>query len=234
MTNLVFDRASTDVTYLNTLRTKVRNRTASTEEFDEWLKASLKGAYNYTDLNRVGEAVNYIANLLNTYGYANTVKAKTDWNMEDKPNPQQMNEYLANINKLKEVFTVKKDTPNTPSSMIYLNWEKANDIEKILYDINLIIGYLEGYFIHSGVANLGQDRVWQQRFRRLRNWASQNYKLSQYADTDTVSFISSKEEAKTLSSTSNLRLVQFTELDKVNDVITAFNSNMVSLDSLIG
>ena len=47
-----------------------------------------------------------------------------------------------------------------------LNYVKANDIEKILTDIEDLIHGMEQYFVYSGVANSGQSRMWQNRFRR--------------------------------------------------------------------
>lgn len=167
MDNLIFDRKNQDVTKLKTLRTKVRNRTASTEEYEEWL-TSLKGAYNNTDLNRVGEAINFLSELLNNYGYTNDAKARTDWAIEEKPNPEQMQDYLNNLNKLKEAYYIYSETVDLPNDMVGLTFDEANNIEKMLYDINEIIENMEKNFVFSGVANCGQNRLWQQRFRRLK------------------------------------------------------------------
>lgn len=173
MVDLIFDRKETDIARLKTLRTKVRNRTATTSEYNEWL-TSLKGAYNNTDLNRVGEAINYLANLLNTYGYVNTATAKTDWQIGDKPNPEQMTDYLNNLNKLKTAFTVKPSTPNLPKDMVDLLYSEANNIEKFLFDIDELLRAMAKTFVYSGITGSGQNRIWQQRFRRynksLRQW----------------------------------------------------------------
>lgn len=188
MVNLIFDRKETDIARLKTLRTKVRNRTATTSEYNEWL-TSLKGAYNNTDLNRVGEAINYLANLLNTYGYVNTATAKTDWQIGDKPNPEQMTDYLNNLNKLKTAFAVKPSTPNLPKDMVDLLYSEANNIEKFLFDIDELLRAMSKTFVYSGVAGAGQNRIWQQRFRRytrsLKQWLelTQTY-WSDFSDTD--------------------------------------------------
>lgn len=189
MVNLIFDRQEADIARLKTLRTKVRNRTATTSEYNEWL-TSLKGAYNNTDLNRVGEAINYLANLLNAYGYVNTATAKTDWQIGDKPNPEQMTDYLNNLNKLKTAFVVKPSTPNLPKDMVDLLYSEANNIEKFLYDIDELLRAMSKAFVYSGVAGAGQNRIWQQRFRRytrsLRQWLelTQVY-WNEFSDTQT-------------------------------------------------
>ena len=165
MINLIYDRTSSDVARIETLRKKVKNNTATTAELSEWL-TSLKGAYNYTDLNRVGEAIKTLATLLNDYGYVNSIEPKTDWEVGDKPNQAQMQKYLADLQALKDTYYVYSTTPQVPTDMVSLTYEEANNIEKILADIENVIKNMEKNFIHCGVANCGQTRVWQQRFRR--------------------------------------------------------------------
>lgn len=165
MVKLIFDRKNEDVARLKTLRTKVKNRTATIKEYEEWL-SSLKGAYNNTDFNRVGEAINYLADLLNSYGYKNDAVARTNWEVSEKPNQEQMNDYLNNLNKLKECYSVKPNTPDLPFNMEKLTFAEANNIEKILYDINELIEGMKQNFIMCGVPSCGQSRIWQQRFRR--------------------------------------------------------------------
>lgn len=233
MDNLIFDRKNQDVTKLKTLRTKVRNRTASTEEYEEWL-TSLKGAYNNTDLNRVGEAINFLSELLNNYGYTNDAKARTNWAIEEKPNPEQMADYLLNLRKIKDAYFVNINTPDLPVDMDKLTFEEANNIEKMLQDITDLLAYMTENFVYSGVANLGQDRLWQQRFRKSKVWATQNYMFSQYLDTDTVLTISSMDTGVVESGTDNLDLAQLYEHQKVVNSIATLNNSMNKMDDLIG
>ena len=65
---LVTDRTQADVDNLATLLR--RNFSTWTQEEREWFKrANSKGAYNYTDLNRVIEAMDYLNDLFAGYGY---------------------------------------------------------------------------------------------------------------------------------------------------------------------
>ena len=66
---LITNRSSTDVSALVTLNKKISNGTATTEEVAEYAKANHRGAYNYTDLNRVAKAMEYLDNRLKQYGY---------------------------------------------------------------------------------------------------------------------------------------------------------------------
>ena len=66
--NLITDRSQSDVDALRALLSRGKaNWTA--EELAEFNLARSKGAYNYTDLNRVTAAMEYINERLNGYGY---------------------------------------------------------------------------------------------------------------------------------------------------------------------
>lgn len=231
MINLIYDRTPADITRLKTLRTKIKNRTATESEFAEWL-TSMKGAYNNTDLNRVGEAINYLSGVLNEYGYTNNASARTDWEIGEKPNPAQMSDYLDNINKLKQAFPYTEI--ELPTDMSNLVIKDANDIERFFYDQIETMLFMVQTFVYSGVSGLGQNRVWQQRFRRGYSWVSQNYRLNQYAEYDTVALISTEEEGKILDGTEKLNLAKITSLSNVADSIATINNSMVILDTISG
>lgn len=98
-----------------------------------------KGIYTHEDLNRVGEAVNIISGLFNDNGYANSVVGRTDWTADDTPDVSDMAMYLQNVADLRAIIGAKADTPDTPSTMAFLNYIKANHIEQILLDIDEIV-----------------------------------------------------------------------------------------------
>jgi len=63
-----------------------------------------KGAYNYTDLNRVENNCEYVMNLLNNSGLFYipvTISVKTDWTVDDIPNIKDINRIRNNIITLK-------------------------------------------------------------------------------------------------------------------------------------
>lgn len=127
----------------------------------------LKGAYNNSDLNRVEKKVEELYNILKGYSYDDRIEViKTDWERTDFFKAEDGKRYLSNIRKLISSYFVKNDTPRLPSTMDKLSYEDANAIEQILEDIEEIITNMEQVFIYSGVACSGQNRVWQQRFRR--------------------------------------------------------------------
>lgn len=83
-----------------------------------------KGAYNYSDLNRVERAVAEISDIANL-----GLVTKTDWTMWDVPTESDMNRYLGNIGVLRTLYSSNISLPN---SMANLTYETANNIEKII------------------------------------------------------------------------------------------------------
>jgi hypothetical protein len=90
------------------------------------------GYYNATDLNRVGGAVQYLADLLASHGYAVSVSPKTDWAIADIPTPAQMAAYLADVEAIKDKFY---GTAPLPGAMDDLTAEGANNIERLLLEV---------------------------------------------------------------------------------------------------
>lgn len=98
-----------------------------------------KGTYNATDLNRVGECVQILADVLNEYGYVVSVETKIDWQETDIPTESQMEIYLNNVNALTDAFYTLGDTPPLPESIQRLGWQGANSIERVLLDIKEVV-----------------------------------------------------------------------------------------------
>lgn len=110
-----------------------------------------KAFYNATDLNRVESATEYISKLLKTYSYLKeNLVVKKDWLMEDFPVEEEMKRYLSNIQKLIDAFYLLPNTPALPETMNNLDIYKANDIEKILNDLNTLIENMISQFYYCG------------------------------------------------------------------------------------
>ena len=89
--------------------------------------AVTKGAYNYSDLNRVERAA---AELSDLYGL--NLETKTDWGMWDIPTKSEMLRYITNIKKIRQAVMNPNDIAAAPDGMHGLNYSDANNIEKIL------------------------------------------------------------------------------------------------------
>lgn len=84
----------------------------------------------YTDLNRIEQACSYLANLLGV-----SVNTKT-WLISDFRTDSEMERIRANLVALKQAYySVPNQTP-VPSKITYTNINQANDIERILYELD--------------------------------------------------------------------------------------------------
>lgn len=122
----------------------------------------LKGAHNYIDLNRVEKWCRYLANELKKAGYDIEVSTKIDWKMTDVQTYVAYERIRTNIKKITDGYKSITQVYNNVDNFNYL---KANNWEQILNEINTIMSNMQGWYVYSGVANCGQNRLWQNIFR---------------------------------------------------------------------
>lgn len=115
-----------------------------------------KGTYNAIDLIRVGEAVQYLADILEGLGYVCPVAPKLDWKETDWPTSSTMVRYLQDVDTLRGQFQQLETTPETPENMEKLTHLSANDIEQILMDINGALHRMETALFYSGEIYCGE------------------------------------------------------------------------------
>lgn len=121
------------------------------DEQAEWL-AGMKGAYNASDLNRVGTALNYLAARLDTIcGRSITWTAKTDWAVTDVATASQAAEYRQQIQDIRDALAYPAGTPDAPQ-LARLTYTGANDIERILVLCEELIDNITKAFRYTGAA----------------------------------------------------------------------------------
>ena len=148
---LITERTQADVEYAKSLHEKGLSRMTA-EELVEWANG-LKGWYDYRDLNRVGEAMIYIRDRLKAVGEVVDIEPRTDWSLSDLPTYGAITEYLNNIEKLRSVMPVPIETP---VSGLLLSYEEANDIERILEYLEILIDKIEQTYLYSGEIYAGE------------------------------------------------------------------------------
>ena len=72
------------------------------------------------------------------------------WLPTDIPVQSQMEDYLANVQTLRDTIEVLQSTPQVPESMALLDWVGANNIEQILVDLETVINRTFMSFLRSG------------------------------------------------------------------------------------
>lgn len=86
-----------------------------------------KGAYNYSDLNRVERAVAEISDRAGL-----NLVTKTDWSMWDIPKESDMRRYLNNVEAVRQLVPSNVTVPLTPTTMNNFTYNEANNIELII------------------------------------------------------------------------------------------------------
>lgn len=134
--DLITDRKLQDVKRVKTLKAKIDSSgwpALTDDEKSEWL-ASMKGRYEHSDLNRVGEAIAYLSGLLSECGIYADVSPITDWAAGDRPNETQIERFFSDISAIRAALTMLSTTPPAPPGP-NLTYTQANNIEQILLDV---------------------------------------------------------------------------------------------------
>lgn len=148
--DLVTDRTQADVERVKALAAKGFAAMTAAERA-EWL-TGMKGAYNASDLNRVGTALNYLAGRLGPIcGKIITWTAKTDWAVTDIITDTQAETYRQQIQDIRDALAYPAGTPDAPQ-MKRLTYTGANDIERILTICEELIVNVAKSFRHTGAA----------------------------------------------------------------------------------
>ena len=112
--------------------------------------------YNASDLNRVGAAVQYVEERFTAQGYTVTVSPKKDWLASDIPTSSELEAYRQNIAALRALLAVMPTTPDVPDSMAGLTYTEANDIERILLDLDTLLTNAALAWYQSGEIYAGE------------------------------------------------------------------------------
>lgn len=151
---LITDRTSADVQLWQTLKA-LGWAGMSPAQQAQW-SAGLRGAYNATDLNRVQDAMEYLAGVFASYGYAVSLQPMPTWSVGEIPTEAQMGVYLANVAALRAVLDMPSTTPEVPANMALLTYIEANNIEQILTDIDQLLTNAAAAWFYSGEVYCGE------------------------------------------------------------------------------
>lgn len=145
--NLITDRTQTDVdnayAEIEAAKESLKNGNPIPKSYFD----GLRGCYSYIDFNRVESAVDNIYKRLNDIGFDISITTKTNWKLGDNPT-SELSRYLSNITELRSKLTLYATTPQAPDD--FNPYTKANDIEKILQDIDIVIEVIHNSWYYSG------------------------------------------------------------------------------------
>lgn len=149
---MVTDRTQRD---LDSIKTQLKKPYSewSSAELSEFNKSRAKGAYNYTDLNRVCTAVDWLKNWMYDNGYAPDIQGKRNWALNYIPRQNEIDRYIKDVQQIREQFSIELPVVDVQGNMTL---QKANDIESILVAVNAVIPYAEISFFGSGEIGCGE------------------------------------------------------------------------------
>lgn len=126
-------------------------------ELEEFVKCRDHGAYNYTDMNRVTLAMEYITQWLKDYGYSSGYKRvkTTDWQESEVIYPDEIQKYIQNVRALYSVFSIR-GKPVVPNRPAQLNWAAVNNIELLLVWLDSVRPLLDKSPFVSGEVFCGE------------------------------------------------------------------------------
>jgi hypothetical protein len=150
---VIFDRTQNDVDTAIRLRNeKVQNfKTLTNEE----ISVLEKGTITYNTLNRIENKQEELKNLFNDMGYWNTPITNKVWGENDVFNVDEFQRILNNTNVLRQAFFVYKNTPNAPT--VSYHWKDINALEKILYDLDVMINDVKSHYRECGTFESGEE-----------------------------------------------------------------------------
>lgn len=153
---LITDRTQAD---LDKLRAILGRFAAGTQTAADWTAINgpnQRGAYNYTDLNRVGAAVALLTESLSGQGYHLTTSPRTDWAEADIPTATPMGTYLTDVGTIFRARLVQEPYITLPSNMAGLTIPGMNSIEWALVCVDAVTPVVRKSYIYSGEAYAGE------------------------------------------------------------------------------
>ena len=127
---------------------------------EDILQRTEKGRYEYSDLNRVEAAVQYLVLVAQTIVSVEPLSTKTNWRQPTRfsedtwVTQDQMDRYLRNVEILCESIGIDADLPDT---MEGLTWQGANQIERALQLVQEYVSRNYQGFQYSGDLYAGEE-----------------------------------------------------------------------------
>ena len=150
---MIFDRTQNDVdTAIVLINTKVKKFEALTESEIATLE---KGTLTINTLNRIEAKQEELKKLFNNIGYWNKPISIKQWEYTDVFKGEEFDRILHNLEVLKKSFFVYKNTPDIPDNN-YRKYQTINDVEKILYDLDVMINDVKSHYRECGTFECGE------------------------------------------------------------------------------
>lgn len=150
---MIFDRTQNDVD------TAIRLRKEKVQTFQELTENEIaileKGMFTLNTLNRIEEKQEDLKGIFNDMGYWNVLITNKTWDNTQIFDENEFQRIIDNTNVLRRAFFIYKDTPNTPP--ISYHYNDINALEKILYDLDVMINDVKSHYRECGTFECGEE-----------------------------------------------------------------------------
>lgn len=150
---MIYDRTQADVDAAkNIFETKVKNFIGLTAEEIAQLQ---RGTFEKTTIDRIEEKQKDLKGVLNGLGYYNIDIKNKSWTGNEIFDSADFNRLINNSEALKKGFFSYPATPEKPPATY--TYSTINAIEKILFDIDVMINEVKSYYRECGTFNCGEE-----------------------------------------------------------------------------
>ena len=161
--NLIYDRTESDETASAAIRKSYQTIGNWSGLTDAEMTQLERGTLTYNTLNRVESAVKLLAAALTSAGYPVEVtpvlkggKAEDrEWQEGDIVRRAQWATYLENVQRLRDAYYTLAETGALPKPEDKLGYVGANNIEKVLADIDLLLDGMKSIYRRAGTFTAG-------------------------------------------------------------------------------
>lgn len=149
---MIINRTASDVELAKTLRAKIQSGNQLT---DAEVLSIERGTLTINTLNRIENKMSELQTRLNLYVYMISGVIVKSWQHEDYfVHDLEITRWQNNLEILKDAFYTYTGTPNPPNSV--LNYQGANDVERILFDVESILDDMISRFRECGTFECGE------------------------------------------------------------------------------
>ena len=150
---MIFDRTIEDINAAISIRADKVQKGVKLTESD--IIALERGTLTYNTLNRIENKQEELKNLFYNMGYMTETIINKLWDNSGIYSQAEFDRLIENTEKLKRAFFVYLDTPIIPNNN-YRQYNTMNAVEKILYDVDVMINDIKSHYRICGVAVCGE------------------------------------------------------------------------------
>lgn len=136
----------------------IKIRSEKVQKFQELTEDEIKtlerGMITVNTLNRIEQKQEDLRGLFNSMGYWNTPITIKVWDETQLFKRSDFQRIIDNVNILRNAFFSYSYTPKTPSPAFH--YKNLNDLEKILFDLDVMINDVRSKYKKCGTFNCGE------------------------------------------------------------------------------